>query len=245
MSDRRTEPRPDQENSDRRRERWSEFRHAYPGVLATMAFTLLVLVAANGFLLYKRGAYQAETTRLRASMTDFERERADLALASDERRFQVMVELIRRQADVDERLHLAVNVDSGRMYLARDGAVLRDFPTELAPERTVGVAPDTVRLAIPRGVRTVERIITENDAWEVPAWVYEQRGQQAPADRVIPGALGPVGLVLNGGTVIYTQPPQGPLADSAYVLPGSVRVARSHLVAIAPNLRPGMAVYFY
>ena len=59
------------------------------------------------------------------------------------------------------------------------------------------------------------------------------------------GALGRAAVRLDGGSVIYSLPSVGPLNDSAYVLPGAIRVRASDLKAIAPNLRPGVAVYFY
>jgi phosphoribosylamine--glycine ligase len=59
------------------------------------------------------------------------------------------------------------------------------------------------------------------------------------------GALGPAAIRLDGGTVIYSLPSVGPLNDSSYVLPGAIRVRASDLKAIVPNLRPGVAVYFY
>ena len=52
-------------------------------------------------------------------------------------------------------------------------------------------------------------------------------------------------VVLDGGTVLYSMPAAGPLADSAYVLPGSVRVRAEDLEAIMPNVQRGTAVYFY
>ena len=82
----------------------------------------------------------------------------------------------------------------------------------------------------------------------MPAWVYEQRGLPVPADsatRSLPGALGPVALVLTGGTVVYALPADGPLADEHYLLPGAVRVPLADLQAMQPNLAPGMSVYFY
>ncbi|HEX5831147.1 MAG TPA: hypothetical protein VFY16_09210, partial [Gemmatimonadaceae bacterium] len=96
-----------------------------------------------------------------------------------------------------------------------------------------------------RGKRTVEAILGPTDAWDVPEWVWRERSLAPPADRRVPGVLGTVGLVLSGGTVVYALPATGLLADSAYVLPGSVRVPRAHLEAIAANMHPGMAVYFY
>src|SRR5512145_1615833 len=114
-------------SSERRRPRWREFRRAYPGILATMGVALLIMVAASGWLLYKRARYQAEIDRLRAGMTEAERRRTDLLLESTENKFRVMVELIRRQALGDEELHLAVIADSGVMRLQREGAFLRDM----------------------------------------------------------------------------------------------------------------------
>jgi hypothetical protein len=54
-----------------------------------------------------------------------------------------------------------------------------------------------------------------------------------------------VAIVLNGGSVIYSLPTVGPLNDSAYVLPGSIRVSAEDLRAVTPNLQRGTVVYFY
>ena len=240
------QPRPDfTPGTERRREGWREFRHAYPGILATMSVALLVMLVASGLLLYKRITYQREIDRLRSGMTDVERRRADMLMESTENRFQVMVELIRRQALGDKELHLAVAVDSGIMRLQREGALLRDMRVVFGPEKVVGAAPDTVHMALPRGTRTIEKIIDGDDGWEVPRWVYEDRRLTVPEDRTVKGALGPAALVLNGGTVLYSMPSAGPLNDSSYVLPGSVRVRAEDLRAIKPNLKSGMRVYFY
>jgi hypothetical protein len=45
--------------------------------------------------------------------------------------------------------------------------------------------------------------------------------------------------------VIYALPDSGILADSSFVLPGAIRVSRADLRALAPNIAPGMSVYFY
>ncbi|MHB1222635.1 MAG: hypothetical protein ACYC2G_01105, partial [Gemmatimonadaceae bacterium] len=233
---------------DRRRLGWREFRRAYPGVLAVLGVVLAVLLVADGFLIQRRSAYAAETTRLRESMTTVERERTDLILAADERRWAVMLELARRQARADQRLHLSVAVDSGTLTLERDGARLRLVRAEVGGVALVGSAPDTVRLAAPRGERTIEAVLGANDSWLVPDWVYVQRGLPVPPDsaaRSVAGALGATALVLTGGTVIYALPATGPLAEPSYVLPGSVRLPAADLEAMRPNLSPGMSVYFY
>ena len=91
---------------------------------------------------------------------------------------------------------------------------------------------------------------------ELPAGVRIRRSLRGPVDVVVAffdrrsqlerrlPALR-AAIRLDGGTVIYTLPSVGPLNDSNYVLPGAIRVRASDLKAIVPNLRPGVAVYFY
>jgi hypothetical protein len=232
------------ERTDRRRLGWREFRRSYPGLITTMTLAVLVFLAMDAWLILRYQRYQRETRELRASMTDVERRRTDEILAQNENRLKVMVELFKRQAKVDPSLHLSVSLDSSVMYLEREGALLREMPITVGPERRVGTAPDTVHIAAPRGKRTVEAVLGEQDAWEVPAWVYADRGITA-GETHLAGALGPAAIRLDGGTVIYSLPSVGPLNDSSYVLPGAIRVRANDLKAIAPNLRPGVAVYFY
>ena len=232
------------ERTDRRRLSWREFRRSYRGLIATMTLAVLVFLAIDAWLILRYQRYQRETRELRASMTDVERRRTDEILAQNENRLKVMVELFKRQANVDPTLHLSVSLDSSVMYLQREGALLREMPITVGPERRVGTPPDTVHIAAPRGKRTVEQVLGETDAWDVPAWVYADRGIASGESR-LQGALGPAAIRLDGGTVIYSLPSVGPLNDSSYVLPGAIRVRASDLKAIAPNLRPGVAVYFY
>lgn len=224
---------------------FSDFRRRHPAFSAAVAVIILGLLVIDGWVLYKRVAYEREISRLRAGMSDFERRRSDAVTNTNEKRLAMMMELLRRQAKIDKEIHLAVAVDSGRMYLERDGALLREMAVEVAAEKRVGAAHDTVHLAAPRGTRSVERILGPTDAWEVPSWVYADRGMPQPATRALVGALGPVAVVLNGGTVIYSVPSVGPLNDSSYVLPGSIRVSAEDLRAVAPNLQRGTVVYFY
>lgn len=224
---------------------FSEFRKRHPAFLAIVAVIIVGLVAVDGWVLYKRAAYAREVARLRAGMSDFERRRSDAVTNTHEAQTAMMMELLRRQAKIDKEIHLAVDVDSGRMYLERDGALLRENAVEVAPGKRLGLGKDTVRMAAPRGTRSVERILGAGDAWEVPAWVYSDRGISRPAELPLVGALGPVAIVLNGGTVIYSLPTVGPLNDSAYVLPGSIRASAEDLRAVVPNLQRGTVVYFY
>jgi hypothetical protein len=224
---------------------FSHFRRRHPAFTAAVAVIIVGLLAIDGWVLYRRVAYQREIERLRAGMSEFERRRSDAVTNTNEKRLAMMMELLRRQAKIDKEIHLAVAVDSGKMYLERDGALLREMSVEVAAEKRVGAGHDTVHLAAPRGTRTVERILGPTDAWDVPAWVYSDRGLTRPATTSEVGALGPVAIVLNGGAVIYSLPTVGPLNDSAYVLPGSIRVSSEDLRAVTPNLQRGTVVYFY
>ena len=231
-------------SGERRRTGWYEFRHAYPGILATMAVALLVMLAADAWLIYKNHYYTSEVARLRSGMSDAEKKQADAVIATEENKLRVAVALIKRQAQGDKELHVSIAVDSGRMILEQEGALLREMPVEVAPAKIIGAGPDTVRMSPPRGARTVEKVLT-GGSWEVPKWVYTDRGLEVPADRSVKDALGPVAILLNGGTVIYSLPSVGPLADPNYILPGSIRARSADIRAIAPNLTPGRTVYLY
>lgn len=224
---------------------FSDFRRKHPAFTAAVVVIIVGLLAIDGWVLYKRDAYEREAARLRAGMSDVERRRSDAVTNTNEKRLAMMLELLRRQAKIDKEIHLAVAVDSSKMYLERDGALLREMGVEVAPDKLLGSGHDTVHMAPPRGTRSVERILGPDDAWEVPSWVYADRGVPQPAAQTLAGALGPVAIVLNGGTVIYSLPSVGPLNDSSYVLPGSIRVSAEDLRAVAPNLQRGSVVYFY
>ena len=215
-------------------------------ILPVLLGSILVLLLASGAALaWRRAAYRAEIDRLRAAMTDIERRTADQVIEAEDQRMRMALELLRRQARLEPALHLAIAVDSNAMYLEREGARLRTMPILVGPERTIGTPPDTVRMAAPRGVRTVAGILGARDAWEVPAWLFLERGVAPPTDRNVRGALGSIALLLDGGTVVYALPAAGPLNDSTFVLPGAIRARREDLAAIAPSLTPGMRVYFY
>lgn len=220
-------------------------RRRYPRTVAILAALVALFLVADTILAMRYLRYRNETARLRAGMSDAERMRADMVEASEQDRLGVALELLRRQAAGDQQLHLAIAVDSGVMRLERDGARLREMAIAIAGEQVVGTAPDTVRIAPPRGARSIERTLGPRDRWDVPAWVYSDRGLPVPADRAVAGVLGRDALVLSGGMVIYAIPDSGMLADSSYLLPGAVRLSRADLRAIAPNIAPGVTVYFY
>lgn len=213
------------------------------GRIAILVIVLLA-IAVNLVLGARYLRYREEASRLRAGMTRSQRERADAVVAAERHRMRVEFELIRRRARSDRQLHLAINVDSGRMILERDGIVLREMPVRLGPERFRGGGDSTISVQA-LGQRTVERLLSARDAWEVPRVVFQDRGLAVPPRRRIRGALGGDAILLSEGTVVYSVPESGPLSDSSYVLPGSVQVAAEDLKALAASIRPGMPVYFY
>ncbi|MGI8547251.1 MAG: hypothetical protein ACR2M1_07945 [Gemmatimonadaceae bacterium] len=216
-SDRRGESR----GPDRRREGWHSFRSAYPTFLRIAAVLFLLLAAADIWLGYRRHQYNVEIGQLRASMTDAERKKSDVVVESEQDKLRVALALAKRQAQFDPHLHLAIAVDSGLMYLERDGAIMRVMRVSLAPAKVpANVADngpgatakgDTTATALPRGERTVQQIVD---------------GPQ-PA------------LVLNGDARIYAG------GDSGTVSAGNVRANDADLRAILPNVSAGMPVYFY
>lgn len=229
----------------RRRSGWGDFRQAYPRIVAGLAVLLGLFVVADAVLAYKWFDYNRQTRRLRAAMTRLEGDRADTLLATGENQVALLMQVAKLQASGEPALNLAISLEDGRMYLQREGARLRDMPVQVAPETRIGDSPGGVVLAAPRGKRAVVRILGPGDTYELPTWAWSARGLAVPADRSVAGALGPVALVLSGGTVVYSTPAPPPLDSPDYILPGSVRANAPDLTAILENVRPGMPVYFH
>jgi hypothetical protein len=172
---------PDQRAStrgrDRRREAWRTFRHAYPAFLKVVAAIFVILLATDGWLMARHFTYVGEIKRLRSGMTTAERQRSDLIVATEQDKLRMSLALARHQASLDPMLHLSVAVDSGHMYLERDGALLRDMRVTIAPERVPTANGDSTTVTTPRGQRTIIDVQTDS----------------APQ------------LVLDGGTRIYAS----------------------------------------
>ena len=201
--------------TDRRREGWSAFRDAYPTFLKVIAVLFLFLVAGDMWLFHRRAAYGQEISQLRAHMTDAERTKSDLAVQSEQDKVRVAIALAKRQAHFDPSLHLSISVDSGLMYLERDGALLRVMQVSLSPAKVPGFKTrkgDTTAFTLPRGQRTIQQVVDRDDS---------------------------LAVILNGDARIYAG------TDSGAVAAGNVRVDPADLRAILPNLSPGMSVYFY
>jgi len=209
-----------------------------------MALGLACLIALDGWLLYKRWSYSRQIARIRAGLSDVERERADAIMAASADRTRLQIALVRRDSQLEDDLNLSVSVEKSRLYLQREGAQLREVPVRIGPEKAIGGGDGGVRLAAPRGRFTIARVLDGSYPWRAPAWLMADRGQPAAA-REFEGGLGPVAILLNGGTVIYSDPAVGPLKDPAYVMPGAVRASTADLQAMSEVLEVGMPVYFY
>src|SRR4029079_1878331 len=98
-------------------------------------------------------------TRLQANMTDQERSRTDAIVEAENNKTRIALELARRQAQIEKTLHISIAVDSGKMYLEREGVVLREMAAAFGPEGKVG--PDSIPVVIPRGEMSVATIGTD------------------------------------------------------------------------------------
>jgi hypothetical protein len=116
---------------------------------------LVAMLAVDAWLVAKRVKYNHDVTELRSHMSEAERLRSDAIVQAEENKLRIAIELVKRQSKFDKKLHLNVSVDSSRMYLTREGALLREMPVQFGPERPATEASDTPPAAIPRGERTV------------------------------------------------------------------------------------------
>ena len=229
---------------NRRRPRWGDFRGAYPRIVTATAIGLAGLIALDGWLVYKRLQYTRQIAAIRDSLSEVDKQRADAIIASGANRTRLQVALVRRDAQLEDDLNLAVSIDKSRLYLQREGAQLREIPVRLGPEKSIGNGEGDVKLAAPRGRFTIARVVDSSYRWRAPQWLMTDRGVAAGA-REFEGGLGPIAILLNGGAVIYSDPDHGPLKDPDYVMPGAVRASPSDLKAMAEVLEVGMPVYFY
>ena len=140
---------------DRRRGSWKDFRRAYPGFVFVLGLGVAAMIAVDAWLVAKRFKYDHDVKQLREHMTSAERERTDAIVQSEQNKLRIAIELAKRQAKFDKKLHLNVSVDSARMYLTREGALLREMPVQFGPERPPAPTDTTPPVAIPRGERTI------------------------------------------------------------------------------------------
>src|SRR5688500_9097496 len=141
---------------DRRRGTWKDFRRAYPGFVFVLGLALVAMIAVDVWLIAKRVKYNHDVQELREHMTQAERDRTDAIVQTEENKLRLAIELVKRQSKFDKRLHLNVSVDSAKMYLTREGAVLREIAVQFGPETPPSATDSAPPVALPRGERTVQ-----------------------------------------------------------------------------------------
>ena len=228
---------------ERRRTRWSEFRDAYPRIVTAMSLGIVLFLLVDVGLAVAAYRYSRERAAAERRMTGLERERSDALMASAEGRAELRLAMVGQQAMRDRGLNLSVSLDGGTMDLQREGAQLRHMKVAVGGEADMEGAG--ARVVPPRGKRQLVRVVDDSYAWTAPRWLFRVRGLPEPADRHVAGGLGPLALVLDDGSVIYSPPPRGPLSDPSFVMPGAVRADFADLQAIRENLAPGLPVYFH
>ena len=179
------------EEGDRRRGGWRDFRRAYPGFVFVLGLGLAAMVAVDGWLLFKRVSYNRDVAQLRAHMTQAERERTDGIVEAEQNKLRIAIELARRQAKFDKKLHLNVSIDSSRMYLTREGALLREMPVQFGPERGASESSDAPPAAVPRGERTIADLSVDKITLDGGATILTSKASQLAADTtaIPPGSL--------------------------------------------------------
>lgn len=120
-----------------------------------LLWTFVGALAASLALAWRTAEYRREVRALRAGMSGIEKVKADLALASDAKRLQVMMALAVRRARTAGDLHVSIAVDSGVLHLEQRGAILRTAPVQVGADGWLAAAGDSVPMASPRGLRRV------------------------------------------------------------------------------------------
>jgi len=137
---------------------WRSLWREHPRVMRLLLWTFAGALAASGALAWRTAEYRREIEALRAGMSAIEQVKADLALASDAKRLQVMMALAVRQARTTGDLHLAIAVDSGVLHLEQHGAILRTASVAVGADGWQRADGDSIPIASPRGVRRVEEV---------------------------------------------------------------------------------------
>lgn len=195
------------------------------------------LAAAAGGFGWQATALGTRASADRAAAADAARLADSLAAHAAVTRDRVLAERLREEARRTPGLLLAVERDSGIATLVRDGLPLRRMPIE--------VGPGVNGAAVSRGAYPVVALLGPRDTVELPPAAWSGRGEAVPEVRRGRGLLGPVPVRLQDGPYLYSRPAEGPLADEAALLPGSLRLAEADLRVLRPNLKPGVPVYIF
>ncbi len=176
---------------DRRRGGWTDFRRAYPGFVFVLGLGLVAMIAVDAWLIAKRVQYKRDVAELRSHMTQAELEHTDGIVQSEENKLRIAIELAKRQAKFDKKLHLNVSIDSSRMYLTREGALLREMPVQFGPERAASDTSDTPPVAVPRGERTVADLADTRITLDGGTYILAAKAPNIASDStpVPPGSL--------------------------------------------------------
>jgi hypothetical protein len=167
---------------DRRRGKWNDFRRAYPGFVFVLGIALFAMLAVDAWLLFKRVQYNRDVSQLRAHMTEAERQRTDAIVEAEQNKLRIAIELAKRQSKFDKRLHLNVSIDSSRMYLTREGAVLREMAVQFGPERGVSDSSSAPPAATPRGERTIAALSDTKITLDGGAFIFSSQAPKLEGD---------------------------------------------------------------
>ena len=137
---------------------WRVLWREHPRLMRVLMWTFVGALFAAAALAWRGAQYRNEIAALRAGMSGIDKVKADLALASDARRLQVMMALAVRQARTDGGLHISVSVDSGLLHLEQQGAILRTASVQVGADGWQAVDGDSIPLASPLGIRRVEEV---------------------------------------------------------------------------------------
>lgn len=137
---------------------WRVLWREHARLMRLLAWTFAAALFAAATLAWRSVEYRREIAALRAGMSGIDKVKADLALASDARRLQVMMTLAVRQARNDGGLHISISVDSGLLHLEQRGAILRTASVEVGANGWQAIAGDSIPIASPLGVRRVEEV---------------------------------------------------------------------------------------
>src|SRR5207244_305720 len=96
-------------NHDYQAMSWIEFRRAYPRVIGSVAMVLLGMLAVDAWTVATRRKYASEIVRLRASMSDLERQRTDEIVSHERNKVRLAIALLRRQARLESTPHLSIS----------------------------------------------------------------------------------------------------------------------------------------
>lgn len=137
---------------------WTAVWREHPRVMRLLLWAFVAALAASAAFTWRAAEYRHEVSALRAGMSGIEKVKADLALASDAKRLQVMMALAVRQARTAGDLHVSIAVDSGVLHLEQRGAILRTARVDVGADGWQAAAGDSIPIASPRGLRRVEEV---------------------------------------------------------------------------------------